>query len=73
MISGHTHKPGLYLPGGILDQLGQTWPIGIGGRPARKRSEGFIAAGYEFSEEGVRFTLADESCQVIEEHQIENH
>ncbi|MBQ3083886.1 MAG: metallophosphoesterase [Clostridia bacterium] len=73
MISGHTHKPGLYLPGGILDQLGQTWPIGIGGRPARKRSEGFIAAGYEFSEEGVRFTLADESCRVIEEHQIENH
>lgn len=71
MISGHTHKPGLFLPGGELDQLGQAWPIGIGGAPDGKHGAEYRAATYHFTPEGIRFALVDKEKNILEEHFIE--
>ena len=70
MISGHTHEPGLYLPGGALDSYGQTWPVGIGGAPEGKHGSVFRAATYEFTEAGIRFCIVNSQCNVVEEHFI---
>lgn len=68
MISGHTHDPGLFLPGGKLDQLGQTWPVCIGGNPDGKHEAVYRAATYHFTPEGIRFALIDKECNIVEEH-----
>ena len=68
MISGHTHDPGLFLPGGKLDQLGQAWPVCIGGNPDGKHQAVYRAATYHFTPEGIRFTIVDKDCHIVEEH-----
>lgn len=71
MICGHTHRPGFYLPGGELDQLGQPCPIGVGGNPISKDGSGYRGAIYEFTEQGIRFAVTDNHCNIIEDHFIE--
>ena len=70
MISGHTHCPGLFLPGEELDSYGQAWPIGIGGAPEGKHGSSYRGATYEFTADGIWFCIVDKDKNVLEKHLI---
>ncbi|MBQ7935097.1 MAG: metallophosphoesterase [Clostridia bacterium] len=69
-IAGHTHKVGLFLEGGELDQLGQFCPVVVGGKPLKKASLALAGTAYTITEKEIHCVINEADGKIIDEFTI---
>ena len=69
IICGHLHTTEVSLPGGRLDQHGQTCPVVVGGNPIYEKGKGYvdyIGSVITLNKDGATVEFVNSSADVIE-------